>query len=964
MPRAAVTYLVIFLVTHIAGFASGKDFPIQHFTVENGLPSNNVYSIYRDHAGFLWLATDKGVVRYNGIVFEKFTTDNGLPDNDVFYFVEDIENRLWICCYNGGLCYYKDGIFHTAANTPFLRLPYKHQFPATIHVEADSSVTFMFNEHQYVLNIHGNTCKSFLFFEDKFIHDALRIPTQLITRASANRYNVFRPEATYIIDTNCKIIDSLPNKNNVKYFYPGGQNQLYRCTSSAIYSIKEDLQLRFTNNELITANVYKATKYGDNWFVATNKGLFINNDIQILGENKVTEVNRDIEGNYWISSLNNGVFCLPKDFLRTERYADVYSRNVLYACTRGDYLLYTTSNGNFYRFAQGKPTLVFDQFKYMRSLNRGTDEIKKEVAASPPGILVDKNYHYYCMNNSFCLSIDNFMSKTPHAKYFRSPGWVGGIKKVLDGDSTLFIRSSFSVCAVKKANLSDNLFPKMGLDPGENTRICDIATAPGNVVWFSTPEKVCKIEDGKIFPQRQFGKTSFKSLCVAGTYLVGISQKNELVVCNNFSACASIKFYSADHCIWDKIYRLSDSSFLVSTDNQYRLLKIFSSPDKPVSTLQVVENESLPPQPDYICSNDTSCYFFKNGSITRVPIDGIFLPHTVPSIFFKSLRTRNNIYPIKSEMKIEYGESKNIDISFAPFSFGSKYLVSEYSISKDSTDYWRPLINNEINLFDAPYGHYIVKIKARTLGGGFSAPYLFTFTILKPFWATWWFYAMAAAFLAEVIALVIKRYQKNAAKEKSYLQKELSALRQQMNPHFLFNTLNSIYSLATINSPQTPGMVHKLSELLRYTTYKSTQPITTLAEEVTTIETYITLQMVRFEGRVNMRKNIDIDEPEATIVPLLLLPLIENAFKHGVGMRSDNSFISIAITLKEKLLKVEIRNSIASESVKAEDYKGLGLSNTRRQLALLYSKYELLTSDVDNIFVLTLKIHLNSYAGN
>ena len=73
-----------------------RNFPIQHFTTENGLPSNMIYGLYRDSKGFLWIGTDKGVVRYNGIEFERFTTDDGLPDNEIFFFHEDFEGRLWL----------------------------------------------------------------------------------------------------------------------------------------------------------------------------------------------------------------------------------------------------------------------------------------------------------------------------------------------------------------------------------------------------------------------------------------------------------------------------------------------------------------------------------------------------------------------------------------------------------------------------------------------------------------------------------------------------------------------------------------------------------------------------------------------------------------------------------------------------------------------------------------------------
>ena len=123
-----------------------RDFPSIHYTVEDGLPSNTIYDIYRDSKGFLWVATDKGIARYNGIKFETFSTFNGLPDNEIFFFQEDHYGRIWLGTYNGALCYYQNDTFHTAANTPFLKLPVKTSFIKYINVEKDSSVTVGFNE--------------------------------------------------------------------------------------------------------------------------------------------------------------------------------------------------------------------------------------------------------------------------------------------------------------------------------------------------------------------------------------------------------------------------------------------------------------------------------------------------------------------------------------------------------------------------------------------------------------------------------------------------------------------------------------------------------------------------------------------------------------------------------------------------------------------------------------------------
>src|SRR5579872_7492923 len=147
-------YILILAFIILAANSFSKNFPLLHYTVENGLPSNTVYDLYRDSKGFIWLSTDKGIVKYNGIEFEKYTTNDGLPDNEIFFFKEDYENRVWMSCYNGQLCFYKDGILHTGANTPYLKkLPVENSFPIKMNIEEDSSMTITFNNFLFFFNV-------------------------------------------------------------------------------------------------------------------------------------------------------------------------------------------------------------------------------------------------------------------------------------------------------------------------------------------------------------------------------------------------------------------------------------------------------------------------------------------------------------------------------------------------------------------------------------------------------------------------------------------------------------------------------------------------------------------------------------------------------------------------------------------------------------------------------------------
>src|ERR1044071_4773097 len=117
-----VRYWLILLLMVLPAPAPGQNLAFINYTRENGLPSNTVYNIFRDSKGLLWIGTDKGVVTYNGINFETYTTANGLADNEVYFFQEDHEHRVWMSTANGKLCYFQNGKFFNASNTPFLAI--------------------------------------------------------------------------------------------------------------------------------------------------------------------------------------------------------------------------------------------------------------------------------------------------------------------------------------------------------------------------------------------------------------------------------------------------------------------------------------------------------------------------------------------------------------------------------------------------------------------------------------------------------------------------------------------------------------------------------------------------------------------------------------------------------------------------------------------------------------------------
>lgn len=203
-----------------------------------------------------------------------------------------------------------------------------------------------------------------------------------------------------------------------------------------------------------------------------------------------------------------------------------------------------------------------------------------------------------------------------------------------------------------------------------------------------------------------------------------------------------------------------------------------------------------------------------------------------------------------------------------------------------------------------------------------------------------------------------KEREKNLLKEK--LSAELLFLKNQLNPHFLFNTLNNIYALTRKKSDKAPETVMKLSELLSFMLYESGKATIPLEREVQFLEDYIALEQIRYPEGLSLVFNKDIEDGSQPIAPLLLLPLVENAFKHGASENHFDSFIHIYLNLTNHVLLFTVKNSFEKPAA-INKSANIGLHNTARQLELIYKEQKMEITKTDNIFTVKIRVDLNSY---
>jgi LytS/YehU family sensor histidine kinase len=200
--------------------------------------------------------------------------------------------------------------------------------------------------------------------------------------------------------------------------------------------------------------------------------------------------------------------------------------------------------------------------------------------------------------------------------------------------------------------------------------------------------------------------------------------------------------------------------------------------------------------------------------------------------------------------------------------------------------------------------------------------------------------------------------QRNLQLQQENTEAQLQLLKAQVHPHFLFNTLNNIYSFSQNTAPTAAKLVTGLSDMLRYMIYEGNQSLVPLSKEVKMLQDYISLQQIRYED-LEVHTDLPANTENLYIAPLLLLPLIENCFKHGTSNMLEHPWVSLHITIEGKEFTMKLVNGKAENYANPSRESGIGISNVKKRLEFLYpGKHNFKTIDSEDVFIVDLKLEL------
>ncbi len=918
---------------------------------DEGLPSSECYHIKQDTKGYIWICTNKGVVRYTGKDMRLFTSAHGLKDNVVFSTYEDMEGRIWFRTSNGNLSYcFNDTIYEIAANPKITKILNK-RIISKLYVDEKDNLW---------LTIYGTTNIIIIPKADNYKEPKLieRNKNELYFEINNSSEGLF--SATNDIGLQKKILHIKNRKGSKELNLDHAPFRL------------------FSNMVLINDSVFVVSTAGDQ--VILIKG---NETMNIFFKNRVIDVFKVNEHQYWVSVYKEGIY--KYDVTNTEKPVshlfNGYTITSVLKDFEGGMWFSTLENGVYYKRSldnhayefEGKETSTSIRFIKIENdkLLLGTDKpgliaidanlisTKVELGKSQPGYFInDINYYastYFLAGYGGLKYFDanlKYKKEIPHIKDTKMPLPSSGInatfKQVKFIDKNKFIlNDGYSISLVEDLNVTIKF------------------TLPVKVISFSydSTHQVIHVATKKGL----YKIVSFDTLFAAGD-----------LVLKEASIVKVLKYQPQKHLI-----ATEQNGLYIESENKYRQIfydkdllindigidtenNIWVATNRGLVYLQRTNNSFIATyidKSDGLQSNEVNHVLCFKNLIWHTTRSGLYYfepakligTQVLPKIEIEEIKINNIITNKRMLNALKYNEN-NLTVSAKCLSYlpGSSARLSYRLLGYDTV--WRSTgRENIIDYTNLPSGNYQLQIKGMNIKGLLSSDTkVIDLNIMKPLWLAWWFILLEVLITVTIIILIVRIYVltiRNKEKKKTEINKmladyQMTALRSQINPHFIFNCISSIQALMLKEQIETAyEYLQKFSKLLRVVLENSNKNITTLSEELQVINLYIQLEQLRFDGSFNYIEYIDpkIEITNVKIPYMLLQPIIENAIWHGL-LHSDKKEKELVLkinSLKDKIT-IEIKdNGIGREKSKLYNEGGqktsLGQNITSERLNIMNS---------------------------
>lgn len=910
-------------ITIVSIFVWSFSFAQQYtnYTTKEGLPSNHVYKITQDANGFIWFATDKGLVKYNGNQMKTFTTKNGLATNDVWGLFTTPDAKVWYLSKASKLGYIKnDSVF-------------------AFESEDKNEIFYPSNTSQ----IGNKIILSSSTKTHQLIHNKWKLIFKSPIAINPGKIYIENSKVAYL-ETNVldsiKIVFKDGKKKEIKKI----QNIINKIHSKgqvtdSLYYFSNDKEYAIIN--LNTAKLYRRTFKNE---IGIDKSEFtrinlVNNQLQITGRGFVGILDAnfhitkttlfpeklkahfgfiDKNENIWFATFNNGIYKLPK-VKQGIKYV-LENQKIIKTNNVNHHLIANITNKGFYKYnSRNKiftPYIIDKEYiynsKYIKELETAYYISKNKITSVKKGktkqfdfskVLNEKNqtakniiYFNNKLYGSFSFGINQL---NPQNLKIEKTYYQSGINNFLEFQKKLCIATT------------------SGLKLFENEKITTVDFK--NINFNKSILSLNKISNSLLL----LNTDGFGSYITDLTSMIQLPESEFLIVNNAFVE---------DNTIW----LATNSGILkyIKKNENYTLEKKFTIvdglPSNNINDVTIDKNELL---------------VSTNSGIAIVPKNQKMSPHLLDIYIEKATYNNHFITDNQSTFKYQQDNILNFTISEIDFSDDISKIKYQYKLSP-SQKKWTTSITNNFNYTNLKPGEYTLYIEKKNI----KKQLYFT---IQPLWYQTIYFKIFIILIACLFLYLINKRNKKKyeykVKQKAKIQQklaeqELYALRSQMNPHFVFNSLNAIQYFITNNEIDlSEKYLVKFAQLIRLFFEFSSKKYLTLEKEIDLLKRYLEIEKMRFGEEFHYHFEIDKKLNTNTLIPTMLVqPIVENAVNHGIfhNNRKGNLVVSFLfidantykVSIKDDGIGIKKAQEIKAKSIKKHNSKSTSIISERIQL--------------------------------
>ena len=968
--------LVLFCITFFYSSTNAQDNLLyEQLSIEDGLPANEIYWTHQTKNGDLWMCSDHGVIRYDGINMKMFDNSHGLPGNTVFKCYEAPNGRLWFTTYGGDVFWIDNDSVHVPAFNEHLTLFKRGSWIDKIAFREDQIIMTLFEAAPYyflatensdsVERVNLNTddfgWQSFYLFDEDEIIAAGSIEMTDSFKLSQIKNKTMQwsddKEKLYVVPHNITIA-SLPELDKSTYMERlkrGTKTSLRRRTTFSKringkqrFSARGDLYL-IEDGEVSQVRVYEGQIIHIHFdsrylFVSTEgRGLFvydIGKNGKDLGKEQfyfdsyiISQVNQDNMGNYWLSTVGNRLMKVPSFDIKQYEITDVVKTQqpILEPYhVNGDTLKVFSADTLFFLSLLPRDNL--------KIIQRIPFEKGKNSAEKPNWSGWDNNGNLYLKElvwNYHSNTVDTIPKQADFGN--RNTSSINDTIRITKNFRGYQIFDNDSVRFNSRAYDFDQVVGAVYVVDLNHHYVAGIRTFYEfkNGTYFSW-EKKHPFFKNRI--QEIVGSSS--NTLVLGSRGAGIAivKSDTIIIIDQSDGLSSnmiTKLMISDSLVYIGTNKGLDALNIKGDEFEVSNL-ISGNINKAGFVTNVFETKN-----DIIVQNEKSLTLLNKNS---------FNTHAYrPTVLLNKIMVSGKEFAPNS--------SKLSNLSWLQNDLDINYRINSLMSDKSQTVYkyrliglsenWTSTIDRDIRFSGLAPNEYTFEILAKDSKGSWSkSPTQFSFAIFPPWYKTKWFRAILILLGLFLVWLYFFLRQKELKRSKQLIYSNIEALKNQMNPHFIFNALNSVqYYIATEQKREANIFLSKLSGLVRNILDNSSRSQVNLAQEISRIKDYLELEHLRLNGLFKYSVSVQPELKVKSILlpPLLIQPVIENSIWHGFSDIDYMGELHIDFSVEKKNLVVTVMdNGVGMEIEKWKKSpahygsgNSIGLNNIVKRLYLI-----------------------------